>query len=212
MEDEIVDVLSPPLFEKTGITKSREQAFADGDWIPTFILTVIRTSPVPAILFQFRHRNKSWEPGKLDISASGHYKAGESMLDGLREAEEELGITYKTEDVRFLGRWLYVGFDTDKRERKNVVHVFAVIDNTSLSRYTLQEDEVEGLYALPIDEIITIMKRPDHQFSAVGIDAGHKPSMITVTSDMFIRDWNNLKLKLAFAAKRILRGEEDIFI
>jgi len=65
---EKVDILIPPTFEPSGQTKVLKQAWADEDWISTFNLWVVQSKPVPAILYQQRSSNSSWEPNKLDVS------------------------------------------------------------------------------------------------------------------------------------------------
>ncbi len=99
---ENVDILLPPTFEKSGVIKPRDQALIDGDWQGTFNLWIIRSQPVPAIIYQQRTSRASLEPLKLDTSVGGHYAVGETLYDGLREAKEELGRGYKKEDIAFL--------------------------------------------------------------------------------------------------------------
>ncbi|WP_051617284.1 NUDIX hydrolase [Desulfonatronovibrio hydrogenovorans] len=48
------------------------------------------------LLIQKRHRSKSLYPGRWDLSATGHLKAGESATDGaMRELREEVGVAPK---------------------------------------------------------------------------------------------------------------------
>jgi isopentenyldiphosphate isomerase len=55
------------------------------------------------LLFQQRGPDKALYPGLFDISAAGHYRAGEAVADGVREVEEELGIAIPFEDLVELG-------------------------------------------------------------------------------------------------------------
>jgi hypothetical protein len=88
------DILTPPDFKKSGKVKTAVQAIEDGDWLGTFNLWIIQNKPAPAIVYQQRSPNASWCPLKLDVTAGGHYTAGESIKDGLREIREELGKKY----------------------------------------------------------------------------------------------------------------------
>lgn len=212
MAEEMVDILVPPLFHKSGVVKPRTKAWEDCDWIATFNLWIFKPSPKPSIIFQIRSMRSSFEPGKLDISAAGHYSAGEEMYDGLREAEEELGKKYHQKDVLFLGKRAYVGPDTKKRLRQNVVHVFAVIDDSPLESYRLDPIEVSGICNIPIEKFLHLYRKPGTVFTVTGLDPQGNALPLTVTMDSFIRDWNAYKYNMALNGRRILRGEADIFI
>jgi len=112
---EKVDILTIPTFEKSGVIKTREQAYKDGDRIGSFNLRILQNGTQnysASIIYQVRSPKVSREPWKLDTSAAGHLQAGESYLDGLREVEEELGKTYKADQVKYLGRKLNLSYDT----------------------------------------------------------------------------------------------------
>ena len=108
---EIVDTLLPPTFKKSGQTKDRNQAWNDGDWIGSFNLWILQNDPEPAIIYQVRSSKSSWAPNKLDVTAGGHYTAGETIEDGLREVKEELGKDYNFNNLFSLGRKLHIDFD-----------------------------------------------------------------------------------------------------
>src|ERR671933_433987 len=42
-------------------------------------------------------------PNKLDVTVGGHLGVGESVLDGIREVEEELGLTVVADELVSLG-------------------------------------------------------------------------------------------------------------
>src|SRR5215510_7041074 len=87
-------------------TKERSAVHRDGDWHKTFHAWVIfRDERGDWVLLQKRSADKDTFPNLLDISAAGHYSAGETMQDGLRELHEELGLTEaKFEDLIPLGQ------------------------------------------------------------------------------------------------------------
>ena len=210
---ELVDILTPPMFTKSGVVKTREQAWADGDWIATFNLWIARSSPGPAILFQERSIRSSFAPGKLDIAAGGHYTAGEEGLDGLREAEEELGKKYPREDAVFLGKRAYVGVDTKGRMRRNIVYVYCIIDNSSIETFSLDSKEVNGLYIVTIENLIKMYKNHNYIYKVEGIDIEKKAKIIEVTMDSFINaDWDNYKYKTIMAIKNLLNGMKEVYI
>jgi hypothetical protein len=204
---EIVDILQPPTFKKSGQTKSLQQAWADENWIGTFNLWIIQDQPVPAIVYQIRSPKSSWAPGKLDVTAGGHYSAGESLKDGLREVEEELQKMYRFEDVTYLGKKINVSPDVNGKERRNVVDVSFIKDDTPLSSYELQKSEVYAICTCPIAELIKVHTKEGYTFEVEIITNEGKTEKITVTKDSFPYNWDNYHFKIAVLADRFIRGE-----
>jgi 8-oxo-dGTP pyrophosphatase MutT (NUDIX family) len=153
---ELVDILSPPDFKKSGVVKPRNLAWEDGDWIGSFNLWIVQDKPEPVIVYQQRSLNSRWEPGKLDITAGGAYKAGEELVDGLREVKEEVGKTYEYDDLTFLGRKLNLSPNVQGIMCHYVAHVFITLDNSPLGSYVLESNEVVALYLCPIDKLLKV--------------------------------------------------------
>ena len=57
----------------------------------------------PHLFVQLRSAGKDTWPDLLDVTAAGHLRAGEETLDGLREVEEELGLSARPEELLPLG-------------------------------------------------------------------------------------------------------------
>jgi isopentenyldiphosphate isomerase len=124
-------------------TKPRRDVHRDGDWHRAFHLWVVRAD---GVLLQRRSRTKASWPGFLDATAAGHLLAGESVPDGLREAEEELGVTYTFDALVDLGVHPVDETRDDGRINRELQHVFAVRDERPLEAYTnLDAAEVAGL-------------------------------------------------------------------
>ncbi len=87
----MVVILEPPTFRISGVFKPIAQALDDEDWVVTFNLWIVQAKPIPAVVYQVRSLDTGWAPGKLDVTAGGHFSAGEEIKDGLREVREELG-------------------------------------------------------------------------------------------------------------------------
>lgn len=207
---ERVDILIPPRFEKSGEVKTRSQAYQDGNWIGGFNLWIFQTKPVPAIVYQQRSFNSTWEPGKLDLAAAGHYQAGESLLDGLREAEEELGKTYQSKDVMSLGRRLNVSFDTKGFERRNVLDIFYTIDNDPLATYSLEANEVAAICTCPMQELLATHQDPDYSFTTTTYDPEGKKQEFIVSHDSFPKNWDNYHARMAKVLQRLVAGEKNV--
>ncbi|WP_353047761.1 MULTISPECIES: NUDIX domain-containing protein [unclassified Exiguobacterium] len=52
---------------------------------------------------QRRSMEKQDFPGKYDITAAGHLTTDETIVDGVREIEEELGLSLTFEQLAFMG-------------------------------------------------------------------------------------------------------------
>ena len=94
MDDELLDVVDEH-GRRLGV-KRRGDVHRDGDWHLAFHLWVVRPD---GVLLQRRAATKASWPGRLDATAAGHLLAGEAVRDGLREAEEELGVAYAFDDL-----------------------------------------------------------------------------------------------------------------
>lgn len=210
--DEIVDILTPPLFEISGKTKKKEQAHDDEDWIATCNLWIIQSKPCPAIVYQRRSPNHPLAPGLLDVTAGGHYRKGERMQGGLREVEEELGKQYPENAIRFLGRRMYMDYDIKQRLRKNIVYVFTTIDNNPLESYTLQKEEVDSLYILSLSDLMKLHNDKTYSFVAEGITNAKKRISLLITYKSLTYNWDNYHYKIAVVAKKLLSGDTEVFI
>jgi hypothetical protein len=205
---EKVDILLPPTFKKSGVVKTKQQALEDEDWIGTFNLWIIQSKPLPAVVYQQRGPNKNWAPNKLDVTAGGHYEAGEEIYDGLREVREELGKDYKVDQLTYLGKKLHVSPDTKGRMRHNAVDIFMTIDDSGMESYKLQESEVYAICVCPIDELMKVHTSDDYRFKAYGVTAEGEQIEILVNKDSFPYNWDNYHFKIVMLAERLLRGEK----
>ena len=207
---ELVDILVPPIFEKSGKIKTLEQAWDDEDWIGTFNLWIVQDDPVPALIYQQRSPNSSWAPNKLDVTAGGHYRAGEKIYEGLREVKEELGRDYKVGDLAYLGRKLNVSPDTKGRIRQNVVDIFIVLDNSPLDSYRLEKAEVYAICACSIDKLIKTHTQKGYNFEVSGITSEGNRIRIKVSKNSFPYNWENYHFKIALLAERLVKGENSL--
>lgn len=196
--------------KKSGEIKEIEQAFKDNDWVGTFNLWVVTSKPEPAILYQVRSLNSSWEPGKFDVSAGGFYTEGEERVDGLREVEEELGKTYAPEALTYLGRRLNVSLDTSGLERKTVVDVSVILDDSSLDSYIQDKVEVHAIALLPIEKLLKVHTQEGFTFDVETVDAGGVKKNMTVSKDSFPYNWDNYHFKMVLLIQRFLAGEKHL--
>ena len=203
---EHVDVLAPPTFEPTGVVKPVVEAIEAGDWLGVMNLWLVR--PNGSLLYQQRP-NGGWEPGKFDGSVGGYYQAGESGLDGLREAREELGWTCPLEEISLLGRHLSVGVDSRGRERKLVVTVYMTTCDVPLSEFVLDKEEVPALYEIAAADVIAAFQSPGWRFTARGIDCAGRPLERRASVEDFSYIFGDYHMKIAQIAKKYAQGEHQ---
>jgi len=207
---EQVDILLPPKFNKSDIVKSRTQAIADGDWIGSFNLWVVKDSSGPAMVYQQRSQNSTLLPSKLDVTVGGHYQTGERMSEGLREVREEIGKDYEFSQLTPLGRKMFVAPDVQNNMRHNIVDVFILKDNSPLTTYKLQELEVSGIFECPISELLKTHLKKDYSFIAKGYDVHGKETEIKVIKESFPYNWDNYHLKMTYIARAFLEGKKGL--
>lgn len=145
--DELLDVLAA---DGTKVAvKRRADVHRDGDWHGAFHLWVLCGDE---LLLQRRGAHKQAWPNRLDATAAGHLAAGEAVLDGLREAEEELGVRYAPEQLTPCGTFTVDETQPDGTINREFQHVFAVRDDRPLEAFTdIARDELDGLVAIRMD-------------------------------------------------------------
>ncbi|WP_426454357.1 NUDIX hydrolase [Paenibacillus sp. S-38] len=134
-------------------TASREEVHAKGLWHRTFqcwIWDEAEPAGEGSILFQERHPGKDTFPGLLDISCAGHLLAGESVEDGVRELQEELGVEVPFDALISCGIFAEEDELPGGRMDREFCHIFLLPLSRPLDAYRLQEDEVTGLYRMPL--------------------------------------------------------------
>ncbi|KFM98778.1 NUDIX domain-containing protein [Bacillus clarus] len=85
--------------------KLRDGVHRDGDWHETFHCWFVEKDDEDMFLyFQLRSKNKKEAPGIWDITSAGHIMHDENVqIGGLREIEEELGLSFQTTDLAYKG-------------------------------------------------------------------------------------------------------------
>ena len=145
------------------------------------------------LLFQMRSKNLNNNPGKLYTTASGHVGSEESLKDALkREVEEELGATLDTHNAELVRKGQYIAdFETtDGKEfhDRALFHVFLLETDKDLKEFDFQEEELDGVYELPIRETLELMKTCNGSVKAVG-SYKENGEILTKEHDIKIEDF-----------------------
>lgn len=208
---EKVDVLVPPRFEPSGEVKTAKQAIQDGNWLGSINIWLYTRNPEPSIIYQLRSPYVLWEPNKLDVSAAGHYSAGEFGLDGVRELKEELGITLPKEAFQFFGRELNVGTDVKGNERRWCISVYLAEYQGAIEDMKLQEYEVYGIFRVPLRALMQVLRGDIVSFDVQGLDARKQPLNYTVTTESFPYNFDDYQQQMAkFIALKL--GVDDTYL
>ncbi|MBI3970512.1 MAG: NUDIX domain-containing protein [Chloroflexi bacterium] len=172
--DELFDVYDGA-GRPAGRVKRRADVHRDGDWHRSFHCWVAceagRADGAPALLLQRRGPHKDTWPNRLDVSVGGHYRAGEVLVDVLREVEEEIGRAARLEDLVYLGRRVYVGEQEPGVRDRELQEVYLWRSSLRLEDFRPQPVEVTaleaaalpdllGLFAGQLDRIATRALRP----------------------------------------------------
>lgn len=141
----------------TGALKARAAIHRDGDWHRAFHLWVMH--PDGHVLLQRRARQKDLAGGKVDVSVAGHVRPGETLLDILREAEEEIGLVVRPGDLTFLqtmrSERRYPSGEVDREFQD--VYVTLVTDR-ALHEYFMDCREVAVLYEAPLARVLALYR------------------------------------------------------
>lgn len=190
--------------------KPRDAVHRDGDWHQVFHCWVIGREPAGAafVVLQKRALDRDYA-GKIDISAAGHLEAGEQVCDGVREAEEELGLKVRFADLIPLGIRIGATKIGDFIDRQ-FCHVYFYECNRALETYPYQTEEILGLVKLPIEAGLRLFTGAAASVTVEAVGLGS--DTIELTKDDFIHSLDNYVLKMLILARRYFDGETQLWI
>jgi 8-oxo-dGTP pyrophosphatase MutT (NUDIX family) len=157
----------------------------------------------PYLLVQRRAAAKDTWPGYLDVTAAGHLQSGEeSMLGGLRELEEELGLRVEP------GRLVPLGTRRIEQEipqgcDREFHDVFLLLDCTPPQNLRLQEGEVEAVLRVGLGDVEALGAGVSAREYARG-----EVSDARVSLSDFVPNEDDYLRRVAGAARRVLAGED----
>lgn len=140
------------------------------------------------IYFQYRSNDKKDYPGLLDITAAGHLMSHESVMDGMREVEEELGIHVDFADLMPLGVIEYLA-EKENFIDKELAHVFLYDSVHTLEEFNPQPEEVTGIYRIALEDFYELWFESREHIKAEGIQVERDErisSAIAVSKEDFV--------------------------
>ena len=204
---EILDIYDENLL-KLG-TKERAAVHRDGDWHRVFQCWIsYQRQGETYLVMQRRSAQKDFYPNLLDTTAAGHYSAGETIADGIREIREELGIDVNFDQLVPLGQRVGICRVGDLIDHE-VADVFLLVYDQPLSAYNVQVEEVSGLVTFKVSEALDLFagKRPNLPAQAIGYATDHVELYV---SD-FIPTIDHVMEKILLLVQRYFRGDSPLF-
>jgi isopentenyldiphosphate isomerase len=191
--------------------KDRPSVHRDGDWHRVFHcwITYRDADGVDWLVAQKRSAQKATFPNRIDVTAAGHYLAGESIPDGLREVREELGIVVPFESLIPLGVHIDMARYGDQIDRE-LSDVFLLIHAQSLHEYQVQVEEVAGLVAFRVEDGIAFFEGQQQVLQASA--AGWDEEIFMLHLEDFVPRIDAYWLKVCLLARRALNGERKLYI
>ncbi len=202
--------------EPTGRVKARGDVHRDGDWHRAVHVWVAGhdADDGPFLLMQRRGLEKDTWPGVLDATVGGHYRAGESLTETLRETEEEIGVAVTMDDLMPLGIRVCANevpeLGVYDRELQDV---FLLLDDRPLTEYQPHPAELAELIRIPLAPLIDLQRGQPEPITVHRIVPGNaEVSPATISAGDFVPTVDRYVLRVAVAVDRVLRGERDVLI
>lgn len=141
---DIVDQNNNP----TGVIKEKTQAHEDGNFHRTAHIWIMNDKK--ELLLQKRSATKKSHPNCWNISAAGHIRAGESVINGaIRELKEELGVETKESELQ------YIVTIKSTKNPKNMEfgYVYLLKCNNQVEEYIFEDNEVSEVKYVYFEEL-----------------------------------------------------------
>ncbi len=200
-------------YEPVG-TEDKKTAHAQGLWHRTFSALAINPTTSRVLLQKKTPGRYSFDrPDYADITVGGHYQAGETIPDGVREIHEELGLPVAYGDLHPIGlRQTAVTLAPDYIERE-FQHWHLLPLDLELDAIPLADAEVSGLVDIDLDDALALTDGDATTIPAryaTRTDTGLAYSEATLTRADLVPNYltlDQLYLRLFVAARRFCAGE-----
>ncbi|WP_404407131.1 NUDIX domain-containing protein [Jeotgalibacillus malaysiensis] len=134
--------------------KMRSEVHEKGYWHETFHCWILDGN---SLYFQLRSEDKKDYPGLLDITAAGHLLSEETVRDGVREMQEEIGIQVPFEQLQPLGVIECVAERAGFID-KEFAHTFLLKGIFNEDDFDLEDEEVSGMVRTDIESFRSLCR------------------------------------------------------
>ncbi|WP_309121947.1 NUDIX domain-containing protein [Paenibacillus sp.] len=192
--------------------RSREEVHKLGLWHQTFQCWFVRRiEGVDFIYFQERHESKADFPGQLDITAAGHLSAGETLADGAREIEEELGVAVPR------GALAYAGCKPYKYRKDGFIdhefcHVHYYVCELPLEAFRFRDGEVSAIVLMTLADARRIVRDADAAAQAVRAvpERGERRDVVVRWADLVPHEKRYYEAAFDEAERLLARGRAEV--
>lgn len=148
----------------TGQKKLRAEIHRDGDWHRAMDVWILNSKG--ELLLQKRSPEKENNPNLWNISVAGHIASGDdAVTTAIREAREELGVSFAHKDLEYLFRLPEQSIHRGGAYLNNEwVDVYLATRNLDLSTLCLQKEEVTAVRWIPFRELEKLVSADDKNF------------------------------------------------
>jgi len=161
MTDELIDICDENN-NLLGIQKMGSEVHKNGLWHRASHVWIYNSKG--EILLQLRAKNKELYPDMWDISAAGQVSAGEEpIISGLRETEEEIGLSVKKDELEFFKIRKHKAIFRNIKDNEFYYVYFLKFDG-DVKKLKFQDEEVQSIQFLPIEKIEEELKRNPEKY------------------------------------------------
>jgi isopentenyldiphosphate isomerase len=204
--DELFDVYDGA-GRPTGRAKRRAEVHRDGDWHRSFHCWITcEAGAVPALLLQRRGAFKDTWPNRLDVTVGGHFAAGETIQDMVREVAEEIGCAASLADLIPLGRRAYVGEQEPGVRDHELQEVYLWRRRARLESYRPRPVEVGALVEAPLPDLLRLFAGEADRITVRSLSAERRISRGTITRDDFLPTLDQYFFRVATIVDMAIRG------
>jgi isopentenyldiphosphate isomerase len=196
----------------TGVIKSRAAVHRDGDWHRALHIWVAGQdrSGEPFLIFQRRSAAKDSWPDHFDTTVGGHFRAGETLTEAMREIEEEIGLPTKGLMLRPLGTRISITEAPPLCDHE-LQEVFLLLDDRPLAEYRPHPIELSALARFPLRGLLALFSCETSRIAGEAVAPGNTvPFAITATGADFIPSVDRYGLRIAVATQNVLRGDHYV--
>lgn len=201
--------------QPSGRVKTRAEIHRDGDWHRAIHVWVtgVDDRGAPFLTFQRRSPDKDTWPARYDATVGGHYRAGETLVETLREVEEEIGITPDLSELRPLGVRVCANEGQPGIIDREIQDVFLLRDDRPLASFRPNLAELAALVRFPLQTLVPFLAGESNEIDGESFTPqATRAQPITARSDDFIPNVDRYFLRIAIAAQHALRGERYVSV